>query len=153
MFKPCPLPRPVTAASPLPVQVGDEQLLSPHPGGQSIFVNLQYLMLKGDGQNEILDCFVFYSYSLPTSYSNKLCACVLSCFSHVQLCATFGLQPPRLLCPWRLSRQEYWSGLPSPPPGNLPDPGIAPVSLISPALASPPYKSRMRIWSESQKGI
>ena len=34
------------------------------------------------------------------------------------------------------SRQEYWSGLPCPPPGDHPDPGIKPVSLISPALAS-----------------
>ena len=33
------------------------------------------------------------------------------------------------------SRQEYWSGLPFPPPGDLPDPGIEPVSLGSPALA------------------
>ena len=33
------------------------------------------------------------------------------------------------------SRQEYWSGLPCTPPGDLPDPGIEPVSLISPALA------------------
>ena len=33
-----------------------------------------------------------------------------------------------------LSRQEYWSGLPCPPPGNLPDPGIEPSSLTSPAL-------------------
>ena len=33
------------------------------------------------------------------------------------------------------SRQEYWSGLPFPPPGNLPDPGIEPRSLISPTLA------------------
>ena len=32
------------------------------------------------------------------------------------------------------SRQEYWSGLPFPPPGNLPNPGIEPVSLMSPAL-------------------
>ena len=32
-------------------------------------------------------------------------------------------------------RQEYWSGLPCPPPGDLPDPGIKPVSLMSPALA------------------
>jgi len=29
------------------------------------------------------------------------------------------------------SRQEYWSGLPYPPPGDLPDPGIKPVSLMS----------------------
>ena len=33
------------------------------------------------------------------------------------------------------SRQEYWSGLPCPPPGDLPNPGIETMSLISPALA------------------
>ena len=32
-------------------------------------------------------------------------------------------------------RQQYWSGLPGPPPGDLPDLGIEPVSLMSPALA------------------
>ena len=31
-------------------------------------------------------------------------------------------------------RQEYWTGLPSPPPGDLPDPGIKPVSPTAPAL-------------------
>ena len=34
----------------------------------------------------------------------------------------------------RFPRQEYWSGLPFPTPGGLPDPGIKPVSLVSPAL-------------------
>ena len=33
------------------------------------------------------------------------------------------------------SRQEHWSGLPCSPPGDLPNPGIKPVSLMSPALA------------------
>ena len=33
------------------------------------------------------------------------------------------------------SGQENWSGLPSPPPGDLPNPGIDPVSLMSPTLA------------------
>ena len=33
------------------------------------------------------------------------------------------------------SRQEYWSGLPFPPPRDLPDPGIKPASLASPAVA------------------
>ena len=33
------------------------------------------------------------------------------------------------------SRQEYWSGLPLPPPGDLPHPGNEPASLGSPALA------------------
>ena len=34
----------------------------------------------------------------------------------------------------RFSRQEYWSGLLSPPPVDLPDPGIKPMSPVSPAL-------------------
>ena len=33
------------------------------------------------------------------------------------------------------SRQEYWSGLPFPPPGDLPDPGMEPLSLRAPAVA------------------
>ena len=33
------------------------------------------------------------------------------------------------------SRQEYWNGLPFSPPGDLPDPGIEPMSLASLALA------------------
>ena len=33
------------------------------------------------------------------------------------------------------SRQEYWSGLPLPSPGALPNPGVEPVSLVSPVLA------------------
>ena len=43
------------------------------------------------------------------------------------------------------SRQEYWSGLPLPTPGDLPDPGIEPASLAFPALVlttGPPRKSR-----------
>ena len=45
---------------------------------------------------------------------------------------------PGLLCPQGFSRQEYWSGLPCPPPVNFPDPVIEPMSqasLMSPALA------------------
>ena len=42
-----------------------------------------------------------------------------------------GLKPARLLCPWGFSRQEYWSGLPCPPPGDLPNPG---TELRSPSL-------------------
>ena len=35
----------------------------------------------------------------------------------------------------RFSRQEYWSGLPCPPPGDLSNPEIEPLSLMSPVLA------------------
>ena len=61
--------------------------------------------------------------------------CVLSHFSHVQLFATpwtVACQPPLSM---RFSRQEYWSGLPCSPPRDLPNPGIKPKSLMSPALA------------------
>ena len=46
---------------------------------------------------------------------------------------TIASQAP--LC-MEFSRQEYWSVLPSPSPGDLPEPGIEPGSLTSPALAS-----------------
>ena len=38
----------------------------------------------------------------------------------------YGLYPARLLCPWDFSRQEYWSGLLCPPPGDLPTQGLNP---------------------------
>ena len=40
------------------------------------------------------------------------------------------------------SRQDYWSGLLCPPPGYLPHPGIEPVSLMPPALASGSFTIR-----------
>ena len=40
------------------------------------------------------------------------------------------------------SRQENWSGLSFPPPGDLPDPGIEPVSSVSPALAGGFFTTR-----------
>ena len=52
----------------------------------------------------------------------------------------------------RFPRQEYWSGLPFPSPGDLPDPGIEPASPVSPALAGgffttePPGES-LYVWA------
>ena len=59
---------------------------------------------------------------------------VLSRFSHVQLFATPWTVAHQALS-MGFSRQEYWSGLPFPPLGDLPDPGIEPVSLKFPVLA------------------
>ena len=56
--------------------------------------------------------------------------CVLSPFGHVQLFATSWTVVPQAPLSMRFSRQEYWSGLPYPPLGDLPDPGIRPVSPI-----------------------
>ena len=52
-----------------------------------------------------------------------------------------GLQPVRHLCPWGFSMQEYWSGLPCPPPGDRPNPGIEPRS---PALQADSLPSETR---------
>ena len=60
---------------------------------------------------------------------------MLSCFHHVQFFVTpwtIARQPPLSM---GFSRQEYWSGLPRPPPGDLLEPGIEPTSLMSPTLA------------------
>jgi len=53
---------------------------------------------------------------------------------------TVALQAP---CPWGFSRQEYWSGLPCPPPGDLPNPGIkhrSPTLQADSLLSEPPGK-------------
>ena len=49
---------------------------------------------------------------------------VLSHFSHVRLFATLWTVAHEAPLSMGFSRQEYWSGLPSPRPGDLPDPGI-----------------------------
>ena len=54
-----------------------------------------------------------------------------------------GLEPARLLLSWDFSRQEHWSGLLFPSPGDLPNPGIEPGSPVLQAaslLSEPPGK-------------
>ena len=62
-------------------------------------------------------------------------ACMLSHFSRVQLCETPWTATRQAPLSMRFSRQEYLSGLPCPPPRDLPNPGIETSSLMSPALA------------------
>ena len=65
--------------------------------------------------------------------------CVLSHSVMSDSLRPHGLKPARLRCPCGFSRQEYKIdryGLPFPPPGDLPNPGIRPAALRSPALAS-----------------
>ena len=63
-----------------------------------------------------------------------MCA-VLSCFSCVWLCETPWTVARQAALSMGFSRQEYWSGLPFPSPGDLPNPGIEAASHKSPALA------------------
>ena len=76
------------------------------------------------------------------------CVCMLSCFSHVQLFPnpwTVAHQAPLSM---GFSGQEYWSGLPCSPPGDLPHPGIKPWSSALQANSlpyEPPGKPKGRV--------
>ena len=61
---------------------------------------------------------------------------MLSHFSRVWLFVTPWTATCQASLSMGFSRQEYWSGLPYPPPEDLPDPGNEPASLKSPTLAS-----------------
>ena len=65
-----------------------------------------------------------------------MCACMLSRFSCVRPFATLWTVARQAPLSVGFSRQEYWSGLPCPPPGDLPNPEIKPTSPTPPALAS-----------------
>ena len=62
-------------------------------------------------------------------------ACMLSHFIHVQLFGTPWTVACQVPLSMGFSRQEYWSGLPFPPPEDLPHLGIKPAPLKSPKLA------------------
>ena len=55
--------------------------------------------------------------------------------SHVWLFATPWIRTHQAPMSMEFSKQEYYCGLPLPPPGDLPNSGIKPASLVSPALA------------------
>ena len=60
--------------------------------------------------------------------------CMLSRFSGGQLFATLWTVACQTPLSMGFSRREYWSGLPCPPPGDLPDPAIEPTFPEAPAL-------------------
>ena len=65
--------------------------------------------------------------------------CVLNHFTHVPLFVTLWTVARQAPLSMGFSRQEYWSGLPRPPPGALPDPGIKPA-LAGPLPLGPLWK-------------
>ena len=80
-------------------------------------------------------CMFGIRYGCRRDRCVRVCVCVLSCFSRVHLFETprtVALQAPLSM---GFSWQEYWCGLPCPFPGDFPNPGIKPMSLMSPALA------------------
>ena len=82
--------------------------------------------------------YIAYIYRLPRWFSGEVK--LVKLLSHVQLFGTpwtIAHQAPPSM---GFSRQEYWSGLPFPSPGDLPDPGIEPKSptLQADTLTSAP---------------
>ena len=65
--------------------------------------------------------------------------------SHIRLFASLWIVAHQAPLSKELSRQEYWSGLPFPSPGDLPDPGIQPSHLMSHALAGE-FLTTSAIW-------
>ena len=61
--------------------------------------------------------------------------CMLNYFSRIPLFVTLWTVAHQDPLSTGFSKQEYWSGLPYPPPGDLPDLGIKSKSVMSPALA------------------
>ena len=68
------------------------------------------------------------------NFCAKVLACVHSYFSCAQLSVTLWTVAHQVPLSMGLSRHEYWNGLPCPPPGDIPNPEIKPMSLTSPAL-------------------
>ena len=79
-------------------------------------------------------------------------AAAANLLSHVRLCATLWTVAHQAPLSMGFSRQEYWSGLPCPPLGDLPNPGIEPVSLTSPALSSG-FFTTSTTWEAQMKTI
>ena len=95
--------------------------------------------LKWLGMRALMNpCLISKSIILP-----QLCMCMLSHFRLFVTLWTIAHQSPLSM---EFSRQEYWSGLPYSPPGDLPDPGIEPASLKSPALVSVFFTTWRRKW-------
>ena len=76
---------------------------------------------------------------------------MLSHFSRVQFLVTLWTVARQAPLSMGFSRQEHWSGLPCPPLGDLPDPGIKSVSPTSPALAGW-FFTTSTIWEAQNTG-
>ena len=88
---------------------------------------VQVHLKKGEGKVNI-ELQNHQSSYISEMHSVHACQVASVMTNSVRLC---GLQPARLLCPWDSPSKKYWSWLPCPPPGDLPDPKIKPVFLTS----------------------
>ena len=95
------------------------------------------LFCKGQIVNSPQRVKVCLEWSLGTTRSLLwMHTCVIKRFTSVRVHVTLWTVAHQAPLSLGFSRQEYWSGFLGPPPGDLPDLGIEPTSLMSPALAA-----------------
>ena len=87
---------------------------------------------QSDRESKLSLCSLFFSGPLKIGRGPPMPLCVLSCFSCVRLFVTLWIEARQTPLSVGFPRQEHWSGLPCPPPGDLPNPG---TENASPALA------------------
>ena len=96
-------------------------------------VDIKYPLCVGHTNISFIVCLWANRSHQGSSVPLTVCVCAKSLQLCPALCNTMDF--PRLLCLWVFSRQEHWSELPFASPGDLPNPGMEPMSLMSPALA------------------
>ena len=99
---------------------------------QNVFCPSNERQKMNQAQEFLNVCPVANTHKEPV-FPGTVCVCVLS---HVWLFVTAWTVARQAPLSMGFSRQEHWIGLPFPPPGDLPDSGIEPMSPLYPALAS-----------------
>ena len=119
-----------------------------HTTPQPLSLTKPYLPVTSSYKRSWRKRFYFEQSCTQLKYECEKWKC--KSLSSIQLCATpwtVALQAPLFM---GFSRQEYWSGRPCPPPEDLPDPGMEPVSFMSPSLAERFFTTRA-IWEVPAK--
>ena len=108
---------------------------------------IQTVRIRRAPKRWVQQVFLLWQFSLvrrgqsdPALSYWMLCSVAQSCLT---LCSPIARHAPLSM---EFSRQEYWSGLPFPIPGDLPDPGVESTSLASPELTSRFFTTRTT-WS------
>ena len=121
---------------------GGQQSMGSQRVGHNLETNGWKQVMRKEGKDNIIHACTLLE---PPSQSCFI-ECVLSYFSHVRLFVILWTVAHQATLSMGLSRQESWSGLPCPPSGDLPYPGIEPTSLLcwqaGSLPAEPPGKPR-----------
>ena len=109
-------------------------------------------MCEWDQQPQCILLFYYLKYYKQSHYKTNSSHSRLSArqLKHVQLFATSWTVAHQSPLSMEFSRQEYWSGLPCPPPGDLPDPRFEFTSLVSPALVRMFFTTTLHLISLSR---